>query len=174
MIGKILLGVVSIVELGGLLAISGCQLLPPEFRTLKSPIRFSPFKHEVTVQPARGMGPAPFKIDSAKAKSTEVQLTLSNPTSSTIRLVWKEGTFITAESIPYDIAVKTDRDGSSTTPTILEPDSTVRMTVIALPKDGTAISPASASIEPPYRVGLKLTAERGLTRWKGTVWVFVL
>ena len=174
MIGKILLGVVSTVGLVGLLVVSGCQFLPPELRTLKSPIRLTPFRHEVTVQPARGMGPAPFTIDSAKAKATEVQLTLSNPTTSTIRLVWREGTFITAESIPNNIGVKTDRDGSSTASTTIEPNSTVRMTVIALPKDGKAIAPGSAAIEPPYRVGLKLTVERGLTRWKGTVWVFVL
>jgi hypothetical protein len=120
------------------------------------------------------MGPAPFKIDQAKAGSAEVQLTVSNPTTSTIRLVWTEGTFITAESISYAMGVKTDRDGSSTEPTIIEANSTIRMTVIAIIKDDKSKVSGSKPIEAPYRVGLKLIAERGLTRWKGTVWVFVL
>jgi hypothetical protein len=158
----------------GLLLLSGCQFLPPELRTLKSPIRLTPFKHEVTVQPARGMGPAPFKIDRAKAGSAEAQLTVSNPDTSAIRVVWAEGTFITAESISYAIGVKTDRDGLSTQPTIIEANSTIQMTVVAIGKDGKSVAAESKSIEAPYRIGLKFTAERGLTRWKGTVWVFVL
>ena len=174
MIDKILLGVVGTVGLGALLLISGCQFLPPELRTLKSPIRLTPFKHEVTVQPDPGSGPAPFKIDFAKAGPAEVQLTLSNPTTSTIRVVWAEGTFITAESLSYAIGVKTDRDGPSREPTIIEAHSTIRVTVIAIAKDGKSTASGSMSIEPPYRVGLKLSAERGLTRWKGIVWVFVL
>lgn len=174
MIDKILLRVVGTVGLGVLLLVSGCQFLPPELRTLKSPIRLTPYKHEVTIQPDSGSGPAPFKIDSAKAGPAEVQLTLSNPTTSTIRVVWAEGTFITAESLSYAIGVKTDRDGPSREPTIIEAHSTIRVTVIAITKDGKSTASGSTPIEPPYRVGLKLSAERGLTRWKGTVWVFVL
>lgn len=174
MIDKILLRVVGTVGFGALLLVSGCQFLPPELRTLKSPIRLTPFKHEVTVQPDPGSGPAPFKIDFAKAGPAEVQLTLSNPTTSTIRVVWAEGTFITAESLSYAIGVKTDRDGRSREPTIIEAHSTIRVTVLAIAKDGKSTASGSTSIEPPYRVGLKLSAERGLTRWKGIVWVFVL
>jgi beta-lactamase regulating signal transducer with metallopeptidase domain len=171
---RVLLRGVSGLGLVGLLLLAGCQFLPPELRTLKSPIRFTPFKHEVTVQPARGMGTAPFTIDRAKAEWAEVQLTVTNPTTSAIRVVWAEGTFITAESIPHAIGVKNDRDGLSTEPTIIEANSTIRITVMAITKDGKPIASGSKSIEAPYRVGLKLTAERGLTRWKGTVWVFVL
>lgn len=166
--------VAGVAGLVGLLLLSGCQFLPPELRTLKSPIRLSPFKHEVTVQPARGMDPAPFRIDQAKAGSAEVQLTIANPTTSTIRMVWTEGTFITADSISYAIGVKTDRGGFSTQSTVIEPDSAVHVTVVALTKDGKAVVPEGTSIEAPYRVGLKVTAERGITRWRGTVWVFVL
>jgi hypothetical protein len=171
---RVLSRAVNVSGLVGLLLLSGCQLLPPELRTLKSPIRLTPFKHEVTVQPARGMDPAPFKIDRAKAGSADVQLTFSNPTTSTIRVVWAGGTFITAESLSYAIGVKTDRDGLSTEPTIIEANSTIQMTVIAIDKDGKSVATGSKSIEAPYRVGLKFTAEHGLTRWKGTVWVFVL
>ncbi|MDE2059709.1 MAG: hypothetical protein KGL31_00965 [candidate division NC10 bacterium] len=166
--------VAGVAGLMGLLLLSGCQFLPPELRSLKSPIRLSPLKHEVTVQPATRMGPAPFTVDQAKAEPAEVQLTLSNPTTSTIRLVWTEGTFIAADSISYSIGVKTDRGGLSTEPTIIESNSTIRITVIALAKDGKLAVSRGKSIEAPYRVGLKLIAERGITRWKGTVWVFVL
>ena len=172
--GRVLSKVVGVAGLVGLLLLSGCELLPAEFRSVKSPIRLSPLKHEVTVQPAHGMGPAPFKIDQAKAGAAEVQLTLSNPTTSTLRVIWAEGTFITADSISYAIGVKTDRDGSPTEPTTIEPNGSVRMTVIALGKDGKPVASGGKSVEAPYRVGLKLTAERGITRWKGTVWVFVL
>jgi hypothetical protein len=171
---RVLSRVVGVAGLVGLLLLSGCEFLPAEFRSVKSPIRLSPLKHEVTVQPAHGMGPAPFKIDQARAGSAEVQLTLSNPTTSTIRIVWTEGTFITADSIVYSIGVKTDRDGSSTEPTIIEANSTIRVTVIALAKDRKPVTSGDKSVEAPYRVGLKLTAERALERWKGTVWVFVL
>lgn len=171
---RVLARIVGVAGLVGLLLLSGCQFLPPELRSFKSPIRLSPLKHEVAVQPAKGMGPAPFTVDQAKAGPAEVQLTLSNPTTSTIRMVWTEGTFITADSISYSIGVKTDRDGSSIEPTIIESNSTIRITVIALAKDGKSVASRGKSIEAPYRVGLKLTAERGITRWKGTVWVFVL
>lgn len=166
--------VARVAGLVGLLLLSGCQFLPPELRTLKSPIRLSPPKHEVTVQPAKGMDPAPFKIDHAKAGSAEVQLTISNPTTSTIRIAWAEGTFITADSISYAIGVKTDRDQFSAQSTIIEPNSAVHVTLVALAKDGKPVVPEGKSIEAPYRVGLKVTAERGITRWRGTVWVFVL
>lgn len=171
---RLLTRCVSVAGLVGLLLLSGCQFLPPELRSLKSPIRLSPLKHEVTIQPATGMGPAPFTVDQAKAGPTEAQLTLSNSTTSTIRVVWREGTFIAADSISYSIGVKTDRGGFSTEPTIIESNSSVRITVIALAKDGKSAASEGKSIEAPYRVGLKLTAERGIMRWKGTVWVFVL
>lgn len=171
---RVLMRVAGVAGLVGLLVLSGCRLLPPELRTLKSPIRLSPIKHEVTVQPAQGMGPAPFKIDQAKAGSSEVQLTISNPTTSTVRMVWADGTFITADSISYAIGVRTDRDGLSTQSTTIEANGAVQMTVVALAKDGKLVTSVDKSIEAPYRVGLKLTVERGITRWKGTVWVFVL
>ncbi|MDD5559806.1 hypothetical protein [Candidatus Methylomirabilis sp.] len=127
----------------------------------------------MTVQSAQGMGPAPFKVDQANAGSAEVTLTLSNPTTSAIRVIWTEGTFITAESMSYPIGVKTGQDQPSTLPTIIEPNGTLRMTVVALAKDGKPVASGGKSIEPPYRVGLKLTVERSIERWKGTVWVFV-
>lgn len=170
---RVLSGVVGVVGLVALLLLAGCQFLPPELRSLKSPIRLSPLKHEVTVQPVPGMGPAPFKIDQANAGSAEVTLTLSNPTATTIRVVWTEGTFITADSIMYSIGVKTDKDGPSARPTIIEPNSTIRVTVIALASDGKLVASGDKSVEPPYRVGLKFTVERSIERWKGTVWVFV-
>lgn len=173
-------GLSRIVSVSGLLALlllSGCQLIrqfvPPELRSIKSPIRLSPFKHEVTVQSAPGMGPAPFKVDQANAGSAEVTLTLSNPTTSVIRVIWTEGTFITADSMSYPIGVKPGPDRSSTEPTTIEPNGTLRMTVVALAKDGKPVVSGGKSIEPPYRVGLKLTVERSIERWKGTVWVFV-
>ena len=170
---RVLSRVVGVAGLVGLLLLPGCQFLPPELRSVKSPIRMSPLKHEVTVQPAQGMGPAPFKIDQANAEAAEVKLTLSNPTASAIRVVWTEGTFITADSITYSIGVKTGQDGSSTEPTIIEANSTIRVTVIALTKDGKPVASGGKSIEAPYRVGLKLAVERSIERWKGTVWVFV-
>ncbi len=156
-----------------LLLLPGCQFLPPELRSLKSPIRLSPLKHEVTVQSASGMGPAPFKIDQANAGSAEVTLTISNPTGSTIRVIWTEGTFITADSIVYAIGVKTGQDGPSTASTTIEANSTIRMTIVALTNDGKLVASKDKSIEAPYRVGLKLIVERSIERWKGTVWVFV-
>lgn len=165
--------IVGVGGLGALLLLSGCQFLPPELRSIKSPIRLSPLKHEVTVQSAHGMGPAPFKIDQANAGSAEVSLTLSNPTASTIRVVWTEGIFITADSMSYPMRVKAGPDGSSTEPTTIEPNSTIRVTVIALAKDGKPVASGGKSVEAPYRVGLKLTVERSIERWKGTVWVFV-
>jgi len=168
-----LLRVARIAGAVGLLLLSGCQFIPPELRTFKSPIRLSPLKHEVTVQPAKGMDPAPFKIDHAKAGSAEVQLTISNPTSSTIRIAWTNGIFITADSISYAIGVKTDRDRFSTQPTTIEPNSTVQVTLVAIGKDGKPVVPVGKSIEAPFRVGLKVTAERGIMQWRGTVWVFV-
>lgn len=170
----IISSVAGFAGLAGLLLLSGCQFLPPELRTLKAPIRLSPFRHEVTIQPSRGMGPAPFTVDQARAKAAEVQLTLSNPTTSTIRVVWGEGTFITADSLAYAIGVKTEGGEPSTRPTLIEANSTVRVTVIAVAKDGKSVTPDDKSIDAPYRVGLKLTAEQGITSWKGTVWVFVL
>jgi len=159
--------------LAALLLLSGCQFLPPELRSIKSPIRMSPLKHEVTVQSAQGMGPAPFTIDQANAVSAEVSLTLSNPTASPIRVVWTEGIFITADSMSYPIGVKVGLDGSSTGPTTIEPKSTIRVTVIALAKDGKLVASGGKSIEAPYRVGLKLAVESSIERWRGTVWVFV-
>ena len=170
---RVLSRVVGVAGLVGLLLLPGCQFLPPELRSVKSPIRMSPLKHEVTVQPAQGMGPAPFKIDQANAEAAEVKLTLSNPTASAIRVVWTEGTFITADSIVYSIGVKTGQDGPSTAPTTIEANSTIRVTVIALTKDGKPVASGGKSIEAPYRVGLKLAVERSIERWKGTVWVFV-
>lgn len=170
---RILSGAVGVVGLVALLLLPGCQFLPPELRSLKSPIRLSPLKHEVTVQPASGMGPAPFQVDQANAGSAEVTLTFSNPTASAIRVIWTEGTFITAESIVYSIGVKTDKNEPSTRPTTVEANSTIRVTVIALAVDGKPVASAGKSVEAPYRVGLKLTVERAIERWKGTVWVFV-
>lgn len=170
-------GCAAVIGFVSLLLLSGCQgirqFIPPELRSIKPPIRLEPLKHEVTVQSASGMGAAPFKIDQANAGSAEVMLTISNPTASTIRVIWTEGTFITADSIVYPIGVKTDRHEASTAPTIIGANSTIHVTVIALAKDGKPVTPASKSIEAPYRVGLKLIVERALDRWKGTVWVFV-
>lgn len=165
--------VVGVMGLATLWLLSGCQFIPPEFRSVKSPIRLSPLKHEVTVQPASGMGPAPFKIDHAQAGSAEVKLTLSNPTASAIRVVWAEGTFITADSIIYSIGIKTGQDRLSTEPTTVEANSAIQVTVAAIAKDGRPVASAGKSIEPPYRVGFKIAVERSFERWKGTVWVFV-
>jgi hypothetical protein len=49
----------------------------------------------------------------------------------------------------------------------------VQVTVIALAKDGKPVGGQSKSMEPPYRVGLKVTVETSGEKWKGTVWVFV-
>lgn len=156
-----------------LLFLTGCPFIPPELRSLKSPIKWSPPKHEATVQPASGMGPAPFKIDQAQARAAEATLTLSNPTTSPIRVVWTGGWFIAADSIVYSIGVKTDRDRVSTEPTTIEANSSVRVTVVALTADGKPVASVGKSLDPPYRVGLKLVVERLLDRWRGTVWVFV-
>jgi hypothetical protein len=172
----------KVVGVGGLLALLlfwGCQLLqlvPPELRSPKMPFRMSPLKHEVTLQPAPGMGPAPFKVDQAQASPAEVKLTLSNPGASAIRVLWTEGTFITADSITYPIAVKGvpgQKGGVASDPTTIEPKGLVQVTVIAVAKDGKPVVAAGKSMEPPYRVGLKVTVETSGEKWKGTVWVFV-
>jgi hypothetical protein len=156
-----------------LLMLPGCQFLPPEFRSIKPPIRLAPLKHEVTVQSAPGMGPAPFRIDQANAGSAEVQLTVSNPTASTIRIIWTEGKFITSDSIVYAIGVKSVEEGASTASTTIKANGTIQITVVALTKDGKPVVPEEKSIEAPYRVGLKLAIEHSIERWNGTVWIFV-
>jgi len=136
----------------------------------------SPLKHEVTLQPASGMGPAPFKVDQAQAGATEVKLLLSNPGPSPIRVVWTEGTFISADSIPYSIGLQAGpgaRGGLSSDPTTIDSKKQVQVTVIAVTKEGRPVASAAKSMEPPYRVGLKLTVEEADKAWKGTVWVFV-
>ena len=168
--------------MGGLVALmllGGCQLLqllPPEVRSPKMPFRMSPLKHEVTLQSGPGMGPAPFKVDQAQAGPAEVKLTLSNPAGSSIRVVWAEGTFITADSITYSIGLKGgpgQKAGSSPEPTTIDSKGQVQVTVVAVTKDGQLVAPAGKPMEPPYRVGLKLTVETGDKTWKGTLWVFV-
>ena len=118
-----------ILGVGGILVLlvhSGCQdlpFLPKELRSPKLPFRMSPLKHEVTLQPAPGMGPAPFTVDQAQAGPGEVKLTLSNPAVSPIRVVWAEATFITADSITYPIGLKGgpgQKAGSSPEPTTIE------------------------------------------------------
>jgi hypothetical protein len=172
----------KVVGVGGLLTLlllGGCQLLqlvPPELRSPKMPFRMSPLKHEVTLQPAPGMGPAPFKVDQAQASPAEVKLTLSNPGASVIRVLWTEGTFITADSITYPIGVKGgpgQKGGVASDPTTIEPKGLVQVTVIAVAKDGKPVVAAGKPMEPPYRVGLKVTIETSGEKWKGTVWVFV-
>lgn len=167
---------------GGLLVfplLSGCQLLqflPAELRKPKMPFRMSPLKHEVTLQAAPGMGPAPFKVDQAQAGSIEVKLTLSNPSAFPIRVVWSEGTFISADSITYSIGLKAGPDqkgGSPPDATTIDPKEQARLTVIAVTKEGRPVAPGAKSMEPPYRVGLKLTVETPGEKWKGTLWVFV-
>jgi len=169
-------------EVGGLVALlllGGCellQLLPPEIRSPKMPFRMSPLQHEVTLQPAPGMGLAPFKVDQAKAGPAEVKLTLSNPAASSIRIVWTEGSFITADSITYAIGLKGgpgQKPGSSPEPTTIDSKGRVDVTVVAVTKDGQSVAPEGKPMEPPYRVGLKLTVETGDKTWKGTLWVFV-
>ena len=158
------------------LSFSGCQYLPAELRSPKLPFRISPLQHEVTLQPAPGMGPAPFKVDQAKAGPAEVRLTLSNPAASSIRIVWTEGSFITADSITYQIGLKGgpgQKPGLSPEPTIIDSKGRVDVTVVAVTKDGQPVAPAGKPMEPPYRVGLKLTVETGDKTWKGTLWVFV-
>lgn len=159
-----------------LLLFSGCQYLPFELKPPKLPFRMSPLKHEVTLQAAPGMGPAPFKVDQAQAGPAEVKFTLSNPAVSSIRVVWTEGTFITADSITYPIGLKSgpgQKAGSSPEPTTIDSRGQVQVTVFAVTKDGTPVSPGGKSIEPPYRVGVKLTVETQGKTWKGTLWVFV-
>jgi hypothetical protein len=58
-------------------------------------------------------------------------------------------------------------------PTTIEPKGLVQVTVIAVAKDGKPVFGAGKSMEPPYRVGLKVTIETSGEKWKGTVWVFV-
>ena len=159
-----------------LLLLSGCQYLPFNIKPPKPPFRMSPLKHEVTLQSAQGMGPAPFKVDQAQAGPVEVKLTLSNPAGSLVRVVWTEGTFISADSIAYPIGLKAGpghKGGSSPEPTTIDPKKQVQVTVIAVTKDGKPVAPAAKSMEPPYRVGLKLTIETPGQTWKGTLWVFV-
>lgn len=159
-----------------LLLLAGCQYLPFHIKPPKPPFRMSPLKHEVTLQPAQGMGPAPFKVDQAQAGPVEVKLTLSNPATSPIRVIWAEGTFISADSITYAIGLKAglgQKGGAVSDPTTIDSKKQVQVTVIALTKDGKPVPPAAKSMEPPYRVGLKLTVETPGEKWKGTVWVFV-
>ncbi len=171
-----------VVSVGGLLALlllTGCQSLsslPFHIKPPKPPFRMSPLKNEVTIQGAPGMGPAPFKVDQAQAGMIEVKLTLSNPTGASIRMVWVEGSFISADSITYGIGVKGGPDpkaAPSPGPTTIDSKKQIQVTVIAIAKDGTPVAPVAKSIEPPYRVGLKLTVETPEKAWKGTVWVFV-
>ncbi|MBI2902826.1 MAG: hypothetical protein HYY12_04475 [Candidatus Methylomirabilis oxyfera] len=162
--------------LAALLLLSGCQFLPAELRKPKLPFRMSPLKHEVTLQPAPGMGPAPFKVDQAQASPAEVKLTFSNPATSAIQVLWAEGTFITADSITYSIGVKGgpgQKGGAVSDPTTIEPKALVQVIVIALTKDGRPVGAAGKPMEPPYRVGLKLTVETSGEKWKGTLWIFV-
>jgi hypothetical protein len=136
----------------------------------------APLKNEVTIQAAPGMGPAPFKVDQAQAGIVEVKLTLSNPAPAPIRMVWAEGTFISADSIPYGIGVKGGPDPKaepSPGPTTIDGKKQIQVTVIAITKDGKPVAPAAKSMEPPYRVGLKLTVETPGKAWRGTLWVFV-
>lgn len=167
---------------GGLLVfplLSGCQLLqflPAEIRKPKPLFRMSPLKHEVTLQAGPGMGPAPFKVDQAQAGPIEVKLTLSNSAASAIRVLWTEGTFITADSITYPIGVKGgpgQKGGMASDPTTIEPKGVVQVTVVAVAKDGKPVVAHGKPMEPPYRVGLKLTIETPGEKWKGTLWVFV-
>ncbi|HLC21272.1 MAG TPA: hypothetical protein VJM10_04085 [Candidatus Methylomirabilis sp.] len=171
-----------ILGVGGILVLlvhSGCQdlpFLPKELRSPKLPFRMSPLKHEVTLQPAPGMGPAPFTVDQAQAGPGEVKLTLSNPAVSPIRVVWAEATFITADSITYPIGLKGgpgQKAGSSPEPTTIESKGRVQVTVVAVTKEGQPVAPEGKSIDPPYRVGIKLTVVTGEKAWKGTLWVFV-
>ena len=176
---KVASGIGGVGGLVALVLLGGCQLLqllPPEVRSPKMPFRMSPLKHEVTLQSGPGMGPAPFKVDQAKAGPAEVKLTLSNPAGSSIRVVWAEGTFITADSITYPIGLKgspSQKAGSSPEPTTIDSKGQVQVTVVAVTKDGQPVAPAGKPMEPPYRVGLKLTVETGDKTWKGTLWVFV-
>lgn len=170
---RVLSRLVGVVVLGAVVLLSGCQLLPAELRSAKLPFRVSPLKHEVTLQPGPGMGPAPFRVDQAQAGPAEVKLTLSNPAVSAIRVIWAEGTLITADSITYPIGVKAGQDGLSTEPTTIEPNGMIRVTVIALSRDGKPVTSGGKSIGPPYRVGLKLTVETAEKTWKGTLWIFV-
>jgi len=171
-----------LVGIGGLAALLlfwGCQLLqflPPEVRKPKPLFRMSPLKYEVTLQPAPGMGPAPFKVDQAQASPAEVKLTLSNPADSAVRVLWTEGTFITADSITHPIGVKGgpgQKGGVASDPTTIEPKGLVQVTVIAVAKDGKPVVAVGRPMEPPYRVGLKVTVEAAGESWKGTMWVFV-
>jgi hypothetical protein len=138
----------------------------------------SPLKNEVTIQAAAGMGPAPFKVDQAQAGMIEVKLTLTNSTGVPIRLIWAEGNFISAESLTYGIGLRGGPDPKaaplpSPGPTTIDAKKQVQVTVVAIAKDGTPVAPPAKSIEPPYRVGLKLTVDSAGKAWKGTVWVFV-
>ncbi len=159
-----------------LLLLAGCDYLPAHLRSPKLPFRMSPLKHEVTIQPGPGMGSAPFKVDQAQAGQAEVKLTLSNPAGSAIRVIWTEGTFITADSIMYPIGLRGapgGRSGSSPEPTTIDSKGQVHVTVVAVTQEGQPVAPEGKSIDPPYRVGLKLTVETQGKAWKGTLWVFV-
>src|SRR3972149_9587883 len=148
----------KVVGVGGLLTLlllGGCQLLqlvPPELRSPKMPFRMSPLKHEVTLQPAPGMGPAPFKVDQAQASPAEVKLTLSNPGASAVRVLWAEGTFITADSITYPIGVKGgpgQKEGVASDATPIEPRGRVQGTFIAVARAGKPVVAAGKPVEPP-------------------------
>lgn len=156
-----------------LVLLPGCEYLPAELRSPKLPFRVSALKHEVTVQSAQGMGPAPFTVDQATAGSAEMRLRISNAAASAIQVVWTEGSLITADSLTYPVGVKVGQDGLRAEPTTIEPNGAVQVTVVALTKEGKPVASGGTSVEPPYRVGLKLTVEWEGGRWKGTVWIFV-
>ena len=63
--------------------------------------------------------------------------------------------------------------GSSPEPTTIDSKGRVDVTAVAVTKDGQVVAPEGKPMEPPYRVGLKLTVETGDKTWKGTLWVFV-
>ncbi len=159
-----------------LLLLAGCEYLPAHLRSPKLPFRMSPLKYEVTLQPAPGMGPAPFKVDQAQAGPAEMKLTLSNPSDAAVRVVWAEGTFITADSIAYPIGVKGGaggKGGTSPDPTTIDPKGQAQVTVIAITQEGQPVAREGKSMDPPYRVGLKLRVDTAGGTWKGTLWVFV-
>jgi hypothetical protein len=156
--------------------LAGCQYLPASLRAPKLPFRTSPLRHDVTVQPAPGMGPPPFTVDRAEAAATEVRLILANASGSPIRVVWREGTFIAADSIGYAIGVRAgaSRNGGLVSePTTIDPGGKAQVTAIALTREGKPVSPTTVSVEPPFRIGLKLAVETAGMPWKGTLWVFV-
>jgi hypothetical protein len=154
--------------------LSGCDALPFTIKPPKPPFRMSPLKHEVTIQPAPGMGPAPFAVERAHASSTEVSLVLSNRSAGPIRILWRDGLFISTDSITYALGLKAGPQVAAVPePTTIASKGTVQVTVVAVTRDGKPATGDPASVEPPYRVGLKLVVEAPERSWKGTVWIFV-